>query len=279
MGIRAYLSIVRPVNSIVAGGAGLLGYLVASGTITIPSLILVAIISSITAAGNVLNDYFDVDIDAINRPERPIPSGDISKTSALLYASILFIIGNTLALFSNTLCTSIAFLNSFLLVAYARYVKKSPFFGNFFVSYLTGSIFIFSGAFLGISGIVRNMPLILITFLATFARELLKDAEDVHGDATMGAKTAPILIGIRKTTFLALLFAGCAVVVSLFPPPIWYRGPYFVGIGFVDIVILIGATRAIRCDTADCIKGSKATTILKIGMYLALLVYCLVSIL
>jgi len=279
MAIRAYLSIVRPVNSIVAGGAGLLGYLVATGTITVPSLLLVAIISSITAAGNVLNDYFDADIDAINRPERPIPSGGISKSSALWYASILFIIGNTLALFSNTLCVGIAFLNSFLLIVYSGYLKKSPFFGNFFVSYLTGSIFIFSGAFLGIGGIVRNIPLVLITFLATFARELLKDAEDVQGDATMGARTAPILIGIKKTTFIALFFACCAVVVSLFPLPMWYKTPYFIGIGFVDSIILTGAALSTRCETAECVKKSNAIIILKIGMYLALLVYCLVAIL
>ena len=63
MTIKGYWRIIRPVNSIVAGLAAALAYLIATGTL-IPSVIfLVVIVILITGAGNTINDYFDVSID------------------------------------------------------------------------------------------------------------------------------------------------------------------------------------------------------------------------
>jgi len=75
---RALVRITRPHNAVVAGLTALLGYLIATGTLTSPSLLLAVVVVLVTAAGNVINDVYDIEIDRINRPERPIPSGEIS---------------------------------------------------------------------------------------------------------------------------------------------------------------------------------------------------------
>jgi len=272
MTFRGFYFITRPVNSIVSGLAAILGYIIATGTITLSSLILILIVAIITAAGNVINDYFDADIDAINRPKRPIPSGDVRRSSARIFATILFLCGILLSLFSNVLCLTIVVLNSLVLIIYAAKLKSSPFIGNLAISYLAASIFLFGGAFAGLSGLIQNIPIAIITFLAMLARELLKDAEDVKGDSIGGARTLPIKIGIQKTGRIALIVAVLGVGASIIPFFRWGAW-YLAGIAFVDLIILIAVIRALPCKTPDCVKMSYATSILKTGMFASLLIF------
>ena len=277
MNIRGFYTITRPANSIVSGLAAALGYLIATGTLVPGVLLLFIIVALITAAGNVIDDYFDAGIDAINRPSRPIPSGTVRPGSARLYATTLFLAGIILSLFTNNeICILIAAFNSFLLVGYAANLKRIPFIGNITVSYLSASIFLFGGAFSGGGGLFWNLPLALITFLAMIARELLKDAEDVEGDSAGGARTLPLHIGIRNTSRLAFAFAFLAICASLIPG-LWWGSWYLLGIGIVDLVILVAVSRAFPCTTPGCVKASQATMFLKAGMFASLVVFTLAA--
>jgi geranylgeranylglycerol-phosphate geranylgeranyltransferase len=279
MNIRGFYEITRPANSIVSGLAAAVGYLIATGTLIPDVLLIIAIVVLITAAGNIINDYFDAEIDAINRPGRPIPSGTVSKGSALLYATSLFIAGITLSLITNNgICILIAVFNSLLLIGYAAKLKSTPLLGNVAVSYLSASIFLFGGAFSGWEGFIQNLPLALITFLAMIARELLKDAEDVEGDSVGGARTLPVHFGVRTTTRLAFTFALLAICASLIPSSRWGTW-YLLGIGIVDLVILMAAFRALPCTTPGCVKASQATVYLKTGMFASLVVFTLAALL
>lgn len=267
---------MRPVNAIMAGIAALCGLLIATGEVEPRALIVLLIVAIITAGGNVLNDVFDADIDAINRPDRPIPSGTLSQRQATWFAAALLLVGNLLCIFTTPLCILLALLNSVLLILYGSSMKRRPLIGNLTVSYLTGSVFLFGGALGGLYGLERNLTLTAMTLLATMARELLKAAEDVAGDRAGGVVSAPILIGIRNTSYLALGFAGAGVAVSLAFP--WESSLYLPGIGLADLVVLLGAGVALPCIDGHCIRKSRATTILKAGMYVALAVFCVVAI-
>ena len=72
MGHTGFFTIIRPANSFIAGLAAIVAYLIATGTLVYDVILLMAIVTLITAAGNVINDYYDTAIDAINRPGRPI---------------------------------------------------------------------------------------------------------------------------------------------------------------------------------------------------------------
>jgi len=267
------LRIVRPVNALVSGGAVALAYLIATGTIVpavwIPALVVVLV----TGAGNTINDYFDREIDRVNRPDRPIPSGGVAPREAVAWAAILFAGGIILSIWTTVYCLIIAVANSCLLVLYAARIKRTAVLGNVSIAYLSASIFLFGGAFAGMDGITRNLPLIGITFLAMLSRELLKDAEDVEGDAAGGARTLPMLIGVRWTAVIAAVCAAGAVTASLAPVGSWWGPVYLAGIAVADAIILAAALRAIPCTAPVCIRQSRVTDILKGGMFVALLAF------
>ncbi len=277
MSLSGFFAITRPANSVVAGIAGIVAYLIATGKIVPEALLLFLIVLLVTAAGNVINDYFDAEIDAINRPERPIPSGAVSRLGAWRFAGVLFLLGILVCFFTNPLCLAIAIFNALLLIAYAARLKSTPFFGNAAVSYLSASIFLFGGALAGWNGIIHMLPIAVITFFAMLARELLKDAEDVKGDKAGGAVTLPIRIGIRSTVRLAFFFALTAVIASIVPY-LWWEQWYLAGILVVDCVIVVAVLVALRCETADCVKASRSTTILKLGMFASLVIFTLSAI-
>ncbi|MDK2975087.1 MAG: geranylgeranylglycerol-phosphate geranylgeranyltransferase [Methanofollis sp.] len=274
-----YLAITRPVNSIVAGLAGVLGYLIATGTIVPESIILFGIVALITAAGNVVNDYCDAGIDAVNRPERPIPAGTVSRHGARLYAAVLFVAGNLLALVTNPFCLAFALFNSALLVLYAVRLKATPLFGNLAVAYLSASIFLFGGAFAGTEGLLSNLPVAGVTLLAMTAREILKDAEDIEGDRIGGARTLPMIIGVPRSVTLAFAFTLAAVFLSMLPVFRWWGLPYLAAIGLLDAGMLYRSLKVRGCATPACVRLSGVTTTLKEGMFLSLLIFTIAALL
>ena len=145
MSLSAYVTIIRPANAVVSGITAIIAYLIASGTNVFSAFALFVIVTVICGAGNVLNDYFDRDIDKINRPDRPIPSGAVSPGNAAMWAGVLFTAGILVSFVTNFWCLAIAVVNTLLLIVYAAKLKKMPLLGNLSVAYLSGSIFLFGG--------------------------------------------------------------------------------------------------------------------------------------
>lgn len=274
MSFAGLFSITRPVNAIAAGLAAVVAFYIATETVIPAVILLFAVVVLITAAGNVINDYFDVEIDRVNRPERPIPSGLVGLPFARAYAVTLFLAGILISLFTSALCIAIAVFNSVLLIGYAASLKRTPLFGNITVSYLAASMFLFGGALGGLSGFFHVMPFAIMTFFAMLARELVKDGEDVEGDRASGAITIPIRYGIRATMGLALVCALTGVTASLIPY-LWWGIWYICGILPVDGILLIACVKAVRCTTPEGIKVSGASMLLKAGMFVSLVVFTL----
>ncbi len=274
MSLAGFFRICRPANSLVAGLAAIVAYLIAAGTLVPGALLLLAVVGLITAAGNVINDYYDADIDAVNRGDRPIPSGTVTREAALRFAGVLFLAGIAVSLFTTPVCIGIAVFNSLLLVGYAARLKSTPLAGNLAVAYLSASMFLFGGALAGLSGLIRMIPIAIMAFLAMTSRELLKDAEDVEGDAVGGASTLPIRIGVRKTARIALVVVLLAAASSVVPYS-WWGVWYLAGILIVDIVLIVSVYRSFTCDTPACVRASGASTFLKAGMFASLIVFTL----
>jgi len=278
MSLVGLIRITRPANAVFAGIASVVAYLIATGMLVPAVLLLFAIVALITAAGNVINDYFDIEIDRVNRPDRPIPSGTVTPRAARAYAVTLFLAGLFLCFFTSPLCMAIAIINSVLLALYAAWLKRTLLLGNIAVAYLSGSMFIFGAALAGTDAIIRVIPFAVMTFFAMLARELVKDAEDVEGDRASGAVTLPIRSGIRMTVVIALLCGILAAASSLIPVLTWGAW-YLAGILVVDGIMLAGCIRAIRCRTPREIIASKASALLKGGMFVSLVVFVLAAVL
>ncbi len=235
--------IIRVWNCIMAGFAAVIGVKIVCGVIigvpVFDTALVFLSVFLITGAGNVINDFFDADVDAINRPKRPIPSGRINRKNTFYLSLLLFGLGIALAGFINTICFIIAFVNSVLLVIYARNLKSTVLIGNLCVGYLAGSVFLFGGAILGTTGLLKISWLFVFAMFATVTREIAKDIEDMNGDAAMGITTLPIQIGKKHAEYFALAFGITTVLLSPLPCYMGFSVWYLVVIIFADFYFLV----------------------------------------
>lgn len=169
----------------------------------------------IAGAGYVINDFFDLPIDKINRPDRVIPSGKISPEIAYLYAVLLFIIGILFSfLTANIICIVLAIFNSLALFYYARTFKQSFLTGNLLVAYAAASTFLYGG--LITNNLKYSLIVAIYAFLYTVIRELVKDIEDIPGDSKLGANTFALRKGRFATIKLSLIFTFLILAYSIF---------------------------------------------------------------
>jgi len=254
--LKALIDILRLRNGIMSFFGVLIAAEIAlyGGQLILPTRVVIAGIAAamITSAGNIINDYFDFEIDKINKPERPIPSGRVSRSDALMLSFALFMIGLGLAKYVNIYCLSLAGLNSVLLIIYGRYSKKMLIVSNIIVSYLVASIFIFGAlsvinvANLGLMGLRIVALLSSCAFLITFSREIIKDVEDIEGDKKNYCSTLPICIGPGNAKTLAKLFITFAIILSLVPfvtqPMNFDLYAYALPIIAADLIFIISLT-------------------------------------
>jgi geranylgeranylglycerol-phosphate geranylgeranyltransferase len=239
----AYLELTRPLNGVIAFISAWLGGMFASqgsvANIIDIRLLLVSISALVLlSAGNAINDYCDYDIDRINRPKRPIPSGRIRRRDALIFAIVLVAIGIWLGILINRNATGIAILVCLALVSYAFWLKRTPFIGNLVVSGLTGLTFIAGGV--AIDSVKGTLIPATFAFLFTTAREIVKDLEDTEGDLKNNLKTLAILnpqLAIKTAIgFMALLILF-SPIPYLFG---WYSWHYLVTVVVGVDLVLIG---------------------------------------
>lgn len=269
---RGLLELTRPGNAVAAGVLTFTGAYVARGTGTFGRYafpVVAAVVATVfaTAAGNAVNDYFDRDIDRINRPDRPIPRGAVSASSALAFSVALFLGAVASAVQLPPLSLAIAIVNLVALGAYTELFKGLPGVGNVVVAYLTGSTFLFGGAAVGWpAGIGDDLGVVVLFALAavaTLTREIVKDVEDVAGDREEGLETLPIVIGERASLWLGVAALGVAVAASGLP--------YFVGtFGFAYLVLVVPADAVMLGAALWAFRDpSVGQRRLKHGMFLA----------
>ncbi|TRZ87124.1 MAG: geranylgeranylglycerol-phosphate geranylgeranyltransferase [Methanosarcinales archaeon] len=269
--MKVFLELIRYKNCVMAGLAAVIGggiaYNAAPGDILLLPLVFITVFF-ITGAGNAINDYFDAGIDAVNRPDRPIPSGRLRKGSAYKFSIFLFACGIVPAFFIGTFPFFIALINSIILYLYAFSLKRKVFVGNLSVSYLTGSTFLFGGAAYGLIGIEATYVLFFLSMLATLAREIVKAIEDMEGDRKDGAVTLPIRIGGRPSAYIASAVGILAVLLS--PVPFitgLFSTSYLLVVGIADIIFLYAVLLILK-------KNSSASSkYFKVAMFFALVAF------
>ena len=239
----AYVELARPLNGIIAFISAWLGGMFASQgnveNLTDIRLLLVSLAALVViSVGNAIDDYCDYDIDRINRPRRPLPSGRVRRPNALILAIVLTVIGIYLGTLINRNTTVIAILVSIALVSYAFWLKRTPFVGNLVVSGLTGLTFIAGGV--AIDSVQGTLIPALFAFLFTTAREIVKDLEDTEGDLKNNVKTLATL-NPRVAVWTAVGFMASVILFSPIPYLFrWYSWHYLIVVLVGVDVVLIG---------------------------------------
>ena len=236
--LGSYVRLIRPLNCVVMSfgvvvGASLTGL----GNMYWLSLLFGAVTAfTLTGAAMAVNDYYDFDIDKINEPTRPIPSGDVSKRAALLVTAILTVVGFVSAYAVSIYCLIFAFAAWAIMVAYSTFGKRSGLTGNLLVSACVAAPFLY-GSLVAVNSVMGNILLFAsMAFLSNTGREIAKGIVDVQGDGTHNIKTLAVLFGERKAAFAAAGFFVFAVCLS--PLPLVFN---LVSFWFVPFVAVIDA--------------------------------------
>jgi geranylgeranylglycerol-phosphate geranylgeranyltransferase len=183
---------------------------------------------------NALNDILDVEIDKLNQPNRPLPSGDISLNNAKILTAILMCFSLFCLVYAGYISSSIEegfenwapsiliwLLAIFLLTNYessSNYslkLKDRGLPGNFAISLSVGMVILFGAAGVFEPTEPRVLSLFFIGVLCNLAREIVKDIEDMEGDE--GRNTLAMRIGVEKARILAWMILLLTVVSILAP--------------------------------------------------------------
>ncbi|MGQ9644097.1 MAG: geranylgeranylglycerol-phosphate geranylgeranyltransferase [Ignavibacterium sp.] len=266
-----YIKLTRPLNSLITALVVLVGGVISSFQNSIEiNLILASVAASIVAAsGNVINDMFDIEIDKIAHPERPLASGKLKTIEAKYFYIVLIIISISISLILTNHLLIITVFAISLLFLYSFILKKIPLVGNIVIALLTALAFLFGGVAVdNFSGAI--IPAIF-AFLINLIRELVKDAEDYEGDKTYSVNTFPIKFGMKRTKKLVLAISIVLIAFTFYPfVESIYKIEYFVVVmAIVNPILLYSLKKLFENDDKKSFK--QISSILKLDMIFGLI--------
>ena len=171
----------------------------------------------VAAAGYVINDYYDVKIDAINRPDRLVVGRAVRRRSAMLAHLLLSGTGVLLAGWLHPVLGLVTLGTAFLLWGYSARFKRIALVGNASIALLTAALVLLPELQGQLATHLRHpavLPYALAAFLLTMVREIVKDVEDMRGDAQHGCRTLPLVWGVARSKWVAGAFLLCLVVLT-----------------------------------------------------------------
>lgn len=208
---------IRPINaSITFVSVIVAAFICSRENISFVSVFLASFTASFTLmAGNIINDIYDIEIDKVNRPDRPLASGTIAKSSSFFLYFFLIAASLILSWFINLYALIIVIITTILLFLYSKFLKRIPLIGNILIAFLTGLVFIFGGV--AVENASAAIIPALFAFLINLIREIVKDMQDVEGDIKAGLRTYPIKFGIKKSKSLVTIFIIALIFTTLYP--------------------------------------------------------------
>jgi geranylgeranylglycerol-phosphate geranylgeranyltransferase len=268
--LKHFLILCRPLNVIIGMLSIFIGAFI-TGTIHPIMKVILACISGglIAAAANVINDYYDIEIDKINKPHRPIAAGIITPKEGFIYSLVLFLLGMVCGYIINWLAFMVSVFSSMLLFLYSYRLKRIVLWGNISVSLATALAFIYGGI------AVNRLSYALIP--ATFSlfyhlgREIIKDVEDIEGDRADKIKTLPIAYGEKLALYVATWIYVFLIILTLMPYIFNIFGMYYLVIVFFIVDLIIGYVLFSMWRNSESKNLSRLSMILKLNMFAGLL--------
>ena len=226
----AYLRIIRPINCCITLLSVLVGGWIGQGISFSANLLLAGSIGFVACAfGNIVNDIKDIEIDRINNPERPLPSGALTVRSAMFMAITLFILPAIASFYLGVWPFIIVITALLLLLLYSTYLKKTIA-GNLTVAVIAGLSFV-------LGGLVSRNPMCIVPLIFSIfthlPREIVKDVIDMKGDRVIGVVTLPIIVGPFRAYTISSSLLG--ILCLLLPLPYVLR---ILNVAYIIIVLV-----------------------------------------
>lgn len=250
--VKAYIDLLRPFTLLAPFVGGVAGGLMGASymdyrNFEISTLVYGAgTLVMVNSASNIINQVYDLEIDKINKPERPIPSGIISVDEATTVAWILYLIALFRAAVINPNFGFMVFLIMLFTLTYSmpplRW-KKRLWANNISIAIPRGLLGIVAAwSIFGPIDVPIPWAIGFVIFVYLIGGTTTKDLTDIKGDAAFGMRTLPVVYGTRMAVslsapffILSFLFLAIEIMVGLLKP----EAKYMILLIILSIVIII----------------------------------------
>lgn len=279
--LRGLLSLLRFELPFSAGVCVVMGQILALGKFASVSETVFGFLSVffVSASILVLNDYFDVETDKLNAPDRPIPSNIVTPSEALLLSIGLMFSGFILSYLINGMALSLSIILLTIGFLYNRNYKKSGLPGNLMVSFSVGMTFIYGGVSVGLP--FHNIVWFFgaIAALIDLGEEIAADAMDVQGDLLINSNSLAIKYGNQIALRISSYIFFFVIPLTSVPFVLkWLPVSYLVPIAIMDTSIAYSSLRLLKSSNNKN-SGRKYIRWLYLGSTLGLLVFILMRLL
>jgi len=254
--IKAYIKSMRPYSFLITGIGGLIGMLLVESSVSLlqKSVVLLLLFTSY-GINQIINDLLGTKEDGINAPIRPMVSGELDKSKALILTFFVFIIGAILTYFFNPYALIIYFMGYLANIIY-EYIKGVPFVGNLWFGFMVGLTTLYGALAITnltlyqILKIPELMGMFLLISLSSSALCYFTYFKDYEGDKQTGIKTLIVSLSPKYTRPLNFIMSGVPFIVllSFFYVNFWDLNPNVYFLIMIPIsFVLFQCTALIYC--------------------------------
>lgn len=267
--IAGFIQIFRPELPFAAGVCVILGEWIALGKFPSVGQMLLGFVSVFFISGSalVLNDYFDLEVDKVNMPERPLPSGMLSPSDALYLTGFAILAGLTASLLISITAFVACAIACVVGILYNWKFKEAGLLGNLMVSSCVAFTFLFGGMAVGDPWNVIVWCFAAMAFLIDLGEEIAGDAMDMEGDKKRDSRSIAIRMGRKTALAISSTLFGMVIAISFLPVIFgWLGASYLFMASIMDVLMIFFTVRLVRSRTSR--EGRSAMR----GIYLGVLV-------
>ncbi|NHV97404.1 MAG: UbiA family prenyltransferase [Thaumarchaeota archaeon] len=274
MTLSGLITMMRPLNSTMVGFAVIVGMVVSGFSKMSYSSVVLGFLTGffISSYSMIINDRYDIDVDRVNNPSRPLVKGSVSIREAEVAAVTLLVLGLATSTLLGWLTLLIAALFALIAWLYNYRVKRYGLLGNMLVSASVAIPYIYGAVAIGAADEPLIYFLALTSFLAGLGREVVKTICDVKGDEIRDVKSVARVWGAKVAAKVSSTFFILAILTSLLPLMLRIVGLVYGVLVSVPICIFVALTvKILRDSSADSAYLVKRVALL--GMLLGLIAF------
>jgi geranylgeranylglycerol-phosphate geranylgeranyltransferase len=276
--IGGLIQLFRPELAAAAGICVLIGEVLAMGAFPPLRVLGLGFVCGFFLSGSALitNDYFDLEVDRINAPQRPLPSGLLSRPTVMVLGILAALVGLAAALVISPVALGLSLIVWTMGFLYNWKLKAAGLWGNLTVSASVGVTFVIGGMAVGQVWNRTIWVFGLIAFFFDLAEEIAGDAMDAEGDRKRASKSIAIVWGKQAALRLSGILFG--VVVGLTFLLIAWGGPtlrYVLILPLTDILIVYFVIKLLTSQSQD--EGRRSMRRLYLGASAGLLAFLISS--
>jgi geranylgeranylglycerol-phosphate geranylgeranyltransferase len=277
--IKGLIQLFRPELPFSAGICVLLGEIVALGGFPSFREAILGFMCGFFISGSALvsNDYYDLEVDRINSPDRPLPSGAVSPSEAILLAALTMLIGLAASFAISIQAFILSVIFGAVGILYNWRYKQAGLLGNLMVASSVAITFILGGLAVGqpFNKIVWFFS--LTAFLIDLGEEIAGDAMDIEGDKQRSSKSIAIMYGKDFALRISSAIFFLVVLISFIPYLFGWLGiTYLVFIFCADIITIFSTVKLLKSQTPE--EGRKYMRWIYVGATIGMVAYIVAQI-